>query len=389
MITYPEKYKRLLKEDEEVLWYKKGVPLLSKGVFIALVLFLGGVGVAFTICAISYGNTALIPFAVFFFFLLFGVNYYYYGFNNLHYVVTNHRIIRDNRPQSKFHILQTFYKSIHEINLDTSLGGNTIACYTMPRSIADPNGIRSAVFLPQIDNAREMLTLLQEKWMPLSPYQVFVDKFQAFAQNYNLDFEGFYPMGEKQILMQGEIDEMQFLFSLSELYDVKTMSISITCPNAEKNYLNIRKEKSIDSFGKLIGMQDLEIKNKEFDDTFLLQSDNRHFFEKILNTETQKNILSAAKLLNWQISLGVKPLQKKHKRTNKKGNDDILDADLALENPTIKERDESNITALIYQCDDLVKNSSNLMTIAEHCIINTKMMVELAKRIKNYNKGVL
>ena len=385
MEAYPEKYDRLLKEGEKMLWHKKGDAPLSKALFFIILAVFAGFVVLFIAGAVLSQNTSLIMPGVFFIFLCFGLNFYYVSLNNIHYLVTNQRIIRDTKPNSKFNIFDTFYKEIHEISMNDSFGKNVIAYYTMPRSFTGQNGNRAVLFFPEMDDDREILQLLQENWMPLSPYQIFVDKFQVIAQKHNLELEGFHPFAAKNITIKGEIDNMPFLLSLSELYDIQTMSISITCPNPENNYLSIRREKSTDSIGKLMGTQDLKVNNTEFDDKFLLQSDNQHFFEKILDNKIQETILTATKLLDWQISLGTKPHKEKNKRSYKKGDDDILDAHLTIENPRITKRDESNTTALIYQCDNLIKHSSNLKSIAEHCIINTEMMIELARKIKAYN----
>jgi hypothetical protein len=255
----------------------------------------------------------------------------------------------------------------------------------MPKHDGSQNNQRAVMYLPEMDDNKELLHLLQKNWMPQSPYQIFLDKFQPIAEKYHLEFEGFHPLGAKNITMRGKIGHMPFFLSISELYDIQTMSISTTCPNAENNYFSIRREKSMDGIGKLMGVQDLKINNTKFDDRFLLQSDNQHFFEKTLNSKTQETIFGAAKLLDWQVSLGVKPYKEKAKGTYKKGDDDIIDAHLTIENPTITKRDESNTTSLIYQCDSLIKHSSNLNVIAENSIINIKMMIELARRIKSYN----
>jgi hypothetical protein len=91
-------------------------------------------------------NASLIPPGLVFIFMCFGLNYYYVSLNIIDYLVTNQRIIRDTKPDSKFNIFDAWYKEIHEVGMNDLFGKNVIAYYTMSRSSTGQNGNRVVLF---------------------------------------------------------------------------------------------------------------------------------------------------------------------------------------------------------------------------------------------------
>ena len=158
--------------------------------------------------------------------------------------------------------------------------------------------------------------------------------------------------------------------------------MQIDCPNPANNSLIIKPENLIMEVAKLVGWQDLETGNSSFDNAFLLQSNNPHFFKNVLNTILQRQLLETHLLDTGVYEFKPKTVRRRKELRKIKENPSVLHLHLTKGKPTPLESTtpSQGITPLVYRCSV----NGNLLKPEIHKLIKSsfKSCLALAQSIE-------
>ncbi len=384
ILDYPEKYKRLLKNDEEVIWHEKGKLLMSKMTYIISTTIITTILVVLITIGLLKESTQVIPYAIFLIAVI-AIIRYNYNSNNLYYLATTDRIIFDRTPHSKFQHTSYYYRNIYKISGNYGTSEPGIALHLNPVYFANAKNENHTPVIRKPSQMKETLAIIRNAWVKKYPYRIFNEHFEPITRKYDLEIEDFNPNDVKQkMIVHGTVKGMEVSCQIGYLNHLQMFKVRINCPNAERNYLRIKRENVGTQLGKIVGLQDLKTGNKQFDDLFLLQSDHEHFFETIMHPNMREMVKRAILNMDWEITMGIEPTSSKKKKTTQ---DDasVLDAHLLSEIGTTIKRDESFVSPLILSCDYVHKHTTNYKVIAKQFAKSLEMMIALALEIKAYN----
>ncbi len=371
----PDKIRHQFDEDETVIW-SKGInqnlnvyflPMLLLAILSFFFLFYVHV-VAGTLIAFSFSILA-----VFFKF-----------YKGMWQVATQKRIYF-YEPSFSARIQSYSYERIYKITnpiYDNDQG--SLVFHTAPNvSVFNETSDNFPQF-KKVEHLKQVKKIITEAWFNRSPYQNIITRMKTIAKKYDLEFHPFYPGKQNDIILKGKYNDAEFILVLFGLYQLKKMSISISIPQATKNYFLLKPENLTTSLGKIIGSQDIKIGNPVFDDRFLIQSSDPETLHHILDENIREKILNAWQFIQGEIKLGEKEkftLNLSFNKKDKMKDDDILDSHLTAKNPNQKIglKDQS----LIYHCNDLQKNTSNENNIIKGIENVLDVFLELYEKLKN------
>ena len=300
-------------------------------------------------------------------------------------LVTNKRII-DFTYSSKLKSIDfiRIYKVEFTSQAFPGLSGS-IALLMQPNIQQINEDAHKIIHLSGLRDISKVRRIVEEAWFPESPYMISIRPLNQIINKYNLTLSPILLDSSKTITITGEIDGMNVSFLLHSIFQFNQLTIRITCPNPEDNYFHVRPEKLSDSVGKLFGKQDIQIDDKAFNRNFLLQSDNQHFFDYIMQPYIQNMITDAWKWVEGKITFGEE--KKKDKKSTKKENIDILDDYLIDEIIPPTAYDTEKMDFITYQCTNIRKNIKNTAIMIEECMQNFETTLAIARRIKEYHEN--
>lgn len=238
------------------------------------------------------------------------------------------------------------------------------------------------VMVAYYNNIRDTKKIIKNAWFKESPYMLSIRPLKQLAEKHGLQMAPITLETSQNVRITGQIGEMDVSFLLSDVYQFNRLNINIKCPNPEDNYFYVRPETFSDGFRKLFGKQDILVKDKEFNRNFLLQSDNQHFFDFIMEDYIQNMIADAWKWVKGEVKFGEE--KKKDKKSSKKESIDLLDDHLISEIIPPTEYNAEKTDVLSYECRGLRETLRNTGVIIAECIQNFETTLAIAKRIQEY-----
>jgi len=98
-------------------------------------------------------------------------------------------------------------------------------------------------------------------------------------------------------------DYMLETFTQGSDYGIVTFTvITILLPEAVNYHFHIYYENSWDKMEKMLGEKDIQIGNKEFDSSFIIQSQTPDKINKVFTSELQRKMLYRSDLINISLS---------------------------------------------------------------------------------------
>ncbi len=381
--SIPEKYKKEIQDTEKVIWFEKiktpeGTKKHAVSIFILA-------GVALLLVSILILINNIEAFGMLFTFLSVIIAMSYVGLNfiftNNTYIATDDRIIHIKEGFSK-NKTSYYYKNIYQIRLYGFGFGNEIVLIQSPSANIhfeeNQNIPRIAVSSPH-----EKLNQIQDAWFSKSPHQNYMKDFENIAKKYHLNFTPFHYSKNNYLKLDGEINGMKTSFSLGKIFMLQTLNISIECPNSKNNYLMMKPETIGTGFQKITGTQDLKVGYPTFDDKFLLQSNDRRFFDTIIDKKIQKQLLISRRSIKGDFIFGQALVKKKE---NTKEDLDILDAHLLDPKNRIQKINKGQKNSFSFSCKNLFQESLNANIILKHSILLFETMIDMAQKIQEYEQ---
>lgn len=305
--------------------------------------------------------------------------------HHIHYLVTNLRIINCTNQRD---IKSYYHAFIYKIEIGYEIYKGQILLHTQPmlNPVIRKEDLSHIILLKHILNPRESKKIIEEAWFEESPFGRRKRHFEKLAKKHGLYFTPIVLNGNSVIQITGKVQDMDVLFYINHVYRFRRMYMSIACPNPENNHLSIEREKASDAIRKLFGKQDIITHSEAFDKRFLLQSDHQKFFDFVVTEEIRNQLMDVSHFIDGSIYFGLKKEKEKSKKANQNTEFDILDEHLLDELLPEVELDDTLFSPLVFQCEDLRKDLSNVDIMIAHSIDTFELMLKMAFLIKEYSK---
>lgn len=305
--------------------------------------------------------------------------------HHIHYLITNLRIINCT---NKNNIQSYFYAFIYKIEVGREMYAGKILLHSQPMLDLNsrPEDLNRIIFLNNISNPPDSKRIIEDAWFDESPFGRRKKHFEQLAKKHGLNFLPITLHGNKIIQFTGFVDDMAIFFHINNVYRFGRMHLRISVPNPEDNYLSIKREKPLDAIAKLFGKQDIITNSKAFDERFLLQSDHQKFFDFVMTEEIKNKLMEASSYIDGSIFFGLQKEKEKAKKKNNETQFDILDEHLLDELLPETKLDDDLVSPLVFQCNNIRKNLSNIDIMISHSIATFEAVLEMAKRIKEYSE---
>lgn len=387
-VKRPDKYKRILKKEEKILWSEYVPPSSSFKPLRKVLAVIAFVVFAITLLGIFLdGNHTevehiiLLILSVFsFLFLIF------YKKGATQYLATNRRIIIDTNLKSNFEVKSVYYRNIFDISDKSPMTTGAVHLVEVPARVLHQTDEQQVAYqrIKTQGDRKELMTKLKGIWLPNSPYQKFNRTLESVAQKHGLDFS---PMTVEQpfVGIKGECHGMPVRLVLSGLYDVRRLLIEIECPNEMAHFFSIKQESMGTAIDKITGSKEWKLGEHQFDRKFFLQSNNESFIQEILRGKTfQRSVINAAKYIRWEVKFGT---FKKAPPKRKKSKDSVhvLDAHLLGEVPVKPTRIAGEKALLELKSHSFYEKTINFDYLAKETARCLEMTLVLAQRLKALN----
>ncbi len=205
--------------------------------------------------------------------------------------------------------------------------------------------------------------------------------FQAENNNTNV----------KDFVFTKSLDGAQYIVSVFGLLPVKTIEVMLNCPNKENNFLLLYGQHASKQL-----VEDVEINDPEFDNSFIIQSDSRSFLDAVLTDRTRQYMLNCIGSSDCRYQFGKIGKVTKEMAVDTRSqfidSEDVLDVQL-LDHKTDRETpslqtvaEEGTSSALQLTCrpeSSMQFNIDAMVQLLENCVDST---VELGKGIEAYFK---
>lgn len=371
-LNISEKYLDLLKENEKPIWIKEGKPPEKVSPFSQSVVYIIFI-VIFGLVFINNPMGFSIPVFLFGLFM-FAILYQFINIDNsISYLASDERILFIKNKK----IFKSYsYKNIYDIDFYTDK-------LVMKYSSSGAPWVSSGEIptIPNVENMSEVRPLIRDHWIKKSRHHVNIEAFEEIVKKYDLEFDEEKAKNKLCIDIKGDINGMPLEFKLNNFLRIDRVFVKIECPNAEKNSLFIGLEQGVHKIGKLLGNQDIIVGHRNFDQKYLLQSNNETFFHSIMDDNIVQQISTANRYLEGSIVIREKNQKKKNV---KKGMEDILD-DVIFEADD-NEKVDGHISDLRFELLHNPYGITNTQLAIKKSLEIMELMINMAVRIQEYDK---
>ena len=211
------------------------------------------------------------------------------------YFITNKRVLFHTQFLNYVHRIP--YKNIRILRIETA-GHKTIAFtpenHGSKKEYSQENNLEYKIKNITSEEAQEVTSLIYRNIREEGQFSHTHKVLQQLAVDFELDYSPYGTRSEaglqKRSSLEGIYKDMLVEINIDGVLPIKKIEIGITCPNHENNALRISSESVVKKLNKLLGAQDIQIGNKHLDESYIFQSDNKHFLDMVL-TKSVRDLL--------------------------------------------------------------------------------------------------